>query len=363
MRLLCLLLLAVTLQQPARAADYAVLDGQAWIDKASKPPRPRLVDIGVPRAAAGLNLFQLNSFRPGGEDVVAKYQTPDGEVFATLYLYRPTFPDARLAATATGEVLKMRFGKEMKRLPDAILPAGGVPGVAYRTMVDDATFEMSANVSLGLKASFAAFLQAGDWLVKLRVSGPEGRKDEVDAAGRGILDALVFGKAAQPRAAPAYRLTECPDETYAAGATRLPGGPDAMAAALVGTATLGNPAAAVASPSADLCVMRRDASSRALVLVLRPAAGAATPAFMLLGDAGNLVQVVAESGARPIVISHGVGGATLYGPFDRPPSADQLIAMKDGDTAWSGTPIGTVAYDRKGPKLTLDPAAMGLPAR
>lgn len=360
MRLLVLLLLLALIQQPVRAADYALLDGQAWIDKPRKLPRPRLVDIGVPRAAAGLALHQLNSFRPGGEDVVAQYQTPDGEVFATLYLYRPTFPDARLAAIATGEVLKMRLGKEVKRQPDAVLSAGGVAGVAYRTMIDDAAFELSANISLGLKASFAAFLQAGDWLVKLRVSGPEQRRAEVEAAGSGILDGLVFGKEARPRAAPAYRLTECPDDSFAAGATRLPPGPDTMAATLIGTTMLGNPAGAMSAGSPNLCVMRRDASARALILVLRRTDSPQDPAFMLLGDAGSLLQVVPGSAgvSGPIVIDHGVGEARLFGPFDRAPSADQLIAARNGNAAWLGGAIAGLRHGRKGPVLSIDPAAL-----
>jgi len=175
-----LVLAAAALVGALPAAAQAA--GGAW-----KAERERITvraaGIGLPTRAAGVALTKTGESSNGGKalDNYAQYESGDGKVFATAFVYRPTYADAALAAYATRQAIAERFGA-LAPTAEGSVPFAGRAGGAIRQVY-------TGSLRGEATTTAAAFARVGGWLVKLRATGPATRAGEVTAA----LDALIAG--------------------------------------------------------------------------------------------------------------------------------------------------------------------------
>src|SRR5688572_15334596 len=114
-------------------------------------------------------------------DNIVQYRSPDGEVFGTVYIYLPGLAHSGLTAFTTDFAIRSNSTNEIQSGDSQVVAAGGIAGSAIRR--DYSRYR-------GDQASSAAFLKVGRWMVKLRVSGPQERQQEVQHAMAAILQEL-----------------------------------------------------------------------------------------------------------------------------------------------------------------------------
>ncbi|HEY5712304.1 MAG TPA: hypothetical protein VIT38_10445 [Allosphingosinicella sp.] len=354
-------------QAPAPSAPPAQqTEEQRWIfsdtQAALVPAR-----IAFPRQAGTLTARRTQEFSHEGEGVdnALQYGSPDDAVFATVYVYYPGLPHAGLAAFATDEFIRVRETATRISTPMRLVPAGGIPDVAIR--IDYANYR-------GM-ASSAAFMKAGRWLVKLRVSGPEARRAEVEAAMAALLQDMRFG-AMNPAMAPhLISVSDCPADSGRVAARALPDPAGAEIAAHAFLATFdggGNPATGEDGGRRDLpprvpdrlCVTRLHIGDNVIPL-LRGESGAAisvdgrTMAVAILSDNGNALEVVhAANLNRYVLLYHEIGGTSLLGGFDGVPSDAQITEILTGANR-EGTRVRVPVRFRpnRGPEMWLPSVA------
>ena len=178
---------------PAPATPAPAPGSEQWLIGdtriASVPAR-----IVFPRNAGVLDAYNPMEFSHEGEgiDNAIQYRSADRAIIGTVYIYYPGLPHSGLSAFATEEVMRQMSQTPLTGGEMRIVAAGGVEGVAIRA--DYAGFMEGM-------ASSAAFIKTGRWIIKLRVSGPEARRAEVDAAMAALLAGITFGRANPPRRA------------------------------------------------------------------------------------------------------------------------------------------------------------------
>lgn len=332
----------------AAPAQSLRIDETVWRAAADEAPRPVKADIAVPRAFGSLTLRQLLPARPGGWDNVAQYGSDDRALVATIYIYRPVVADAGFAAIMTTEAIFASFGRGIDGGPRTLAPAGGVAQAAHR-QVYLAELKRGDGPPSPLATGFAV-LKAGQWIVKLRVTGPAQRRDEVERALDGLLGGLRFGADATVKPAFPDTLTECPDSGSGRPAQRQGGKTGGMFVAMSGILAEG--LADLAKGPRALCVMVRRTGPTYLDIVLRATKGDGTPLALLSGDGGNGVYVLPPligAGSGWGALKVGVEDGVLFGPFDRAPTAGQLIAIPTGgDIRWAGQGVARLTRDEKG---------------
>lgn len=129
------------------------------------------------------------------------FASADEEVFATVYIYAPALPDAALTAFMTDHAIKLQSGAELRTLRSGVVAAGGREGVAIRN--DYAGYRPQR------LASSAAFMRAGRWIIKFRISGPEARRAEVDEAMTVLLREMRFEGDTAPAPVRPVATTTC----------------------------------------------------------------------------------------------------------------------------------------------------------
>lgn len=333
---------------PATAQSTTTADS-TW-DASADAPRPKAVAIGVPRQAGTMTLLALRAFAPDGFDNGALYQSPDGKVFATAYVYRPGFPDPSYTLLMTGSAIEARFpGASSAR--EELVPVDGVPAL-HKRVYAGGRVPIEGGGS-GEVTTIAGALRAGDWIVKLRATGPAPRHDEVVTAFDALVAGLRFGPDARPLASAIDTIGRCPEADGAKPARLTAGGTDkSKLLALQMTIVVGvNPVDPDRPPvPRKLCEVAREAGRAGLSVVLSEE-GKGYPTIMLLGDAGNaILPTPAMPGMTEwAVISSTRANATMFGPFDRAPTAAQLLGIVNGtDYAWAGKGIARLTRDARG---------------
>ncbi len=341
--------LAFALSAEAAAPTYPV-DAAIWIDKAGDLPHPTAVGIAVPRTAGGVTLSRLHGFTPGGFDNAAQYRNADDSIFATVYIYRPTLANAGNAMIVTDAVIRASYGDQTQVLGDTLAPVGGLPNGAHRRVYDRLKItQAGAQGDGGPQASVLMAMQAGDWLVKIRVTGSSAQRDEIAAVADRLLATLKFDKKALPVPAALDHITDCLDSADTPAATRVTSANGAVLSLMVIMGA--NPTTRKNPPVArDLCIMRRG-SEPGVALVLRATNGPAEPQLLLYGDTGTAVAMLKPLegiSTGPAVLAHGFDRVTMFGPFDRLPNAAQLLGLLKGEVGWLGPEISSVSRDAKG---------------
>lgn len=295
-------------------------------------------NITFPDRAGSLNLTRASEFsRPGtGLDSGLQYVSRDREVFATVYIYYPGLAHAGLTSFATNRAI-------FTQSPDAqatgtnVVGAGGQDNVAIR--IDYSGYR-------GNLASSAAFLRVGRWLIKIRVSGPQSRQSQVDAAMTALLDRMRFDGDRRPRAATPLTVSACGAAQPSARA--LPDGEFArqvehwLVANLDGGGEEVRDEATDARSSlpsrigANWCQTNRALpGNEPPLVILRAAADAAdgidgrSRMLVPINDAGRTFELV-QWRDRHILLHHDIGRTDLLGGYEGVPSDDQLVAILTG---------------------------------
>jgi hypothetical protein len=276
---------------------------------------------------------------PGeGIDDALWYRSSDGAVFATLYVYYPGLPHAGLTAFATDHFIRINGPDIRITTPMRLVAAGGIENGAIR--IDYGNYR-------GM-ASSAAFIKAGRWILKVRISGPEARRAEVEGAMTALLQGVQFGRQNPWMAPHLLTVGDCPADAGRTAARALPDPPGAEIAAHAFLATFdggGNLATNQADGARNdlpsripdrLCRSELRIGSNSYPL-LRGEAGepisvdGRTRAIVLLNDAGVALEVVhAANLRRYVVLYHEIGQTNLMGGYDNVPSDAQLAEILAG---------------------------------
>jgi hypothetical protein len=322
--------LLAPLTAAAQTAAPAPLPGSAWT------ATPTSISVAaarivLPVKAGTASLTKTAEFSRAGEGVdnYAQFETPDGKVFVTAYVYRAAYADAALAAFATDEAVRSRFGAEVRAVERGSVAAAGQPSGAIRVVYDGAV------LNGGALTTAAAFLRVDSWIVKLRASGPAARRAEVVAA----LDALVAGVSVTGDATvyavrPLEVTGPCPG---ASGKdAKVVTGKDSTGMALFGALMGGSvlptkgkdgTARTIAFPAngaTPACVRGTLGGGR--ITMLQPA-GEAEPGIMLapFNDAGGVLAVEGSLlGAGYTVKRYGVAEVVTGASLDRMPRPSQV---------------------------------------
>ena len=173
---------------------------------------------------------------------------------------------------------------------------------------------------LGRFFSKAAFVKAGRWMVKVRVSGPQARAGEVNEITAALLDGLRFEGEDKPKPANPIAAAEC--GTAAAEAARLlPNDNSALEGALLGTFDAAGLVADNAKPNDKKLLLPRIGShwcrsslsvGEARFTILRATGadssatgvGAKSVLLLLHRDSGGIFEVVRLEERKYLLLDH-----------------------------------------------------------
>lgn len=275
------------------------------------------------------------SNRGQGIDNVIQYRSPDGELFGTAYIYYPGLPHAGLSAYATDQGIRANSSTAVREVRRAVVAAGGVA---------DAAIQVDYENYRGGFASSAAFIKAGRWIIKLRVSAPGARRAEVEANMTALLNGIRFGAANRARAASPIEVNPCPPGAPQPDANLLadPPGAEIAAHAMLATFDGGGSEATENGRAADLpsrvparlCLSSRPVIGNGAVAILRGADGeplsidGRTRLVAIISDAGEWLEVVhARNLGRYVMLYHNIGSTMMLGGYDGVPSDRQIEAL------------------------------------
>jgi len=320
------------------SAQQIKVDESAW-DNSGAMPRPKQIDIALPRATGSTKLFELRSGSDKGLDNIALYSSDDGKVYSTIYVYRAGMPDPSYAMIMTTTAITKRY-KTAVAGAETLVRVAGVPALHRRV------FEGAVEPDGTRIAALAGTMRVGDWIVKLRATGPEARAEEVNAVFAAMVSGLRFGSGVTPAISVIDRVGECPATGAAPSAARIATSDvAALARALPEAVRPRTPAA-----PRELCVMGRGKDAEGVEVVLSEG-GLGRPTVMLLGDAGDGIMVVPEQpGVHGWGLATAVAGeAVMFGPFDRAPGTRQLLAIiEDENSDWAGNAIAVQTVTAEG---------------
>ncbi|WP_375195527.1 hypothetical protein [Sphingobium sp.] len=327
-------LLSVVLALSAPAFAQASEEREAWTPTATSL-RADAAGISLPQTVAGLSLSKSGEVSNGGKgiDNYAQYLSDDGAIQATLYIYMPSYADASLAAYMTDKAVMERFGARTRRTAYASIAAGGRANGAIRAVYDDAAD--------GALTTAAAFVHAGRWLVKLRITGPTERRGEVLAGLDGMLDGLQFDHASVIHSTSPARFSDCP--TNNAGDARMTG---TSAAAPIDSAL-------PREGSATLCIRDRVRTAESSYDMLQQAGVKDGAIIVPVDDAGTILAFdPAKSGQGYQLSIHSVGQTDFYGIYDKVPSPRQIAQILDGKDPQTAQASAVAAFAANG-EVTL----------
>lgn len=329
----------------ALAAQSASVSADPWQRSSERLSLPAS-GLSFPLRAGTLTLTETSEASHSGEGVddVAQYKSPDREVFATLFIYMPSYADAALTAYELDKVIRQRYGTRSELVASGVVAAAGVPQGAIRRIY--------VNMMDGKLASSAAVLKAGRWIAVIRVSGPMARRAEVEAG----LDALVgglFASAAPVDPVAELKVTDCPATVRKDAKKeqlRLEGlglDSDPMARTLIDamlSTGLGNdkgkdkpplPVSIADNGRRPVCVRERVAMPSADFVDLMQAAGdMATPDAIIgiVNDAGRTIEMQRTPRGKVYTVRvHDVAVSDNYGTFNGPLNAAQVTAVLTDD--------------------------------
>jgi len=293
-----------------------------------------------------------------------QYRSRDGEVIATVYVYRPGLAHAGLAHYTTDQAIMRHGGPTVRALGTRIVDAGGAAGVAIRS--DYSGYR-------GAGRSTAAFIKVDGWIVKLRVSGSEGRAGDVDAAMNALLAGIRWGSE-PPRQAERLTVARCSGDEGRTAARTQEFTDEQVAAVGVLTTLDGGGVAATEDgerrilPSRvpqTLCLSSSIRLGDQNVDVLRAPAGPQPGVFgrtrllVPISDNGGTLEVVAlPTAGRHVILYHMVGETAVLGAYDGPVSDAQLTEIISGRDREATRIRATTRFSATGgPDVELRPSS------
>jgi hypothetical protein len=301
----------------------------------------RLARISLADRAGAVSFHETAELgQPGrGIDNAIQYRSGDQQVYATVYFYFPPIAHPGLAAYATEQGLDYLSEGALQRVRAGSVPVGGIAGGAIR--IDYRGYRRNL-------ASSAAFLKVGRWMVKLRVSGPEARRAEVEATMTALLDSFRFEGEQQPRAVTLPEIGACTSVPTNA-ARPLLDGMDSIADAMLtsfdplGEAAPreggGDPIRIFARVGDGWCLSTRARIGNQIVPILRAVGtgpsgtdrvNGRTVAIGIISDSGRLIETVQAGEHRFVMFHHQIGETVVLGAYNSPPTDEQIAAMLSG---------------------------------
>lgn len=348
-----LFLLLLTLLAPAAGvAQPAPAPSELW-QRADERITFTHAQISFPVRAGATSLHQPVELSRRGEglDNGLQYASSDEGVFATVYIYYPGLPHVGVTAYATDHAIRLQSGAELRLLGSRVVAAGGRPSAAIR-----ADYSGFRDQRL---ASSAAFVKSGRWIVKLRVSGPESRRADVERTMTALLEGMRFQGEDQPREAEPLEVRDCGDQDLEEAPLAAGGATDALEEAVIGVLDGAGDngreegaeqAAATPLLERGWCLSSRLRIGNSIIPVLR-ASGARRGDFdrsvvlAIIGDSGTLLEVVQTRRAnRHVLLHHEIGRTRLLGAFAGVPSDDQIAAVISGAAPEAGTSRATIVH-------------------
>jgi hypothetical protein len=320
-------MLAVTLPGASHAAVSSSDDG-AW-QPYENSLRANAAGITIPQSAGSLSLTKSGEISDQGDglDNYAQFTSVDGVVQATAYVYMPSYADAAISSYMTDKAIHERFGAETRRTAYRVTSAGKHNDSAIRSVYSGAG---------GQLVTEAAFVHAGRWMIKLRVTGPGERAREIRSAMDAMLAGLRFDEGISPAPVVAQQVAPCPAA-------------DGVEARIVAGKTSqdaeGSDFAFPRDGKDGLCVRGTVQAGDASYDILQASGGRdGSPVLIPLNDAGKVMRfdrLPTGTGYRLTI--HQVGRTDVYNAYDRIPTKEQIAAIIDGS-------------DRKGATLLLSTA-------
>lgn len=343
---------AVAQQQRASAPSRTYSQADLWTRTGDRITF-NLARISLPTEAGATRFVRSaeGSLEGRGLDNALIYATPDRAVFVTVYIYAPALPDAALTALMTDHVIGLASGPALRRLGTERVGAGGRDGVAIRMNY--------AGVRQERYASSAAFMRVGRWILKLRVSGPEDRRAEVEATMAALLGGIRIAGETQAAAATPINAAACPPSS--GRRARLLPADDAEAAmdAIMAHTPVDRARREAERPMTGWCRSTgyRAPGATGPTLALRdltPGTGSDTwrrVQAVLIADNGTMFEVVERrfrNRTRYILIHHEIGRTLVLGSYDSVPTDDQLRAIVTGEDREGGRVRASIAYQASG---------------
>ena len=310
--------------------------------------------FSFPTELGSLRLTQAAEFSQQGRGIDSglQYQSADGEVFATVYVYYPGLAHAGLTAFMTGDAITGQSGN-VRVLGNRTVAAGGHADAAIR--IDYAGYRNNL-------ASSAAFIKAGRWIVKLRVSGPEARRAEVETAMAALLDRMRFDGEIRPRAAAPIEIGECEAVPAAAGRARRNDPAEILQATIMATLDGAGEEPRNARTRSEVllsrvgarwCAPTRLRIGESAYPVLRSRRGgpreglSRTALIVFMTDAGRMLELV-EAEGRYTLLHHNVGRTDILGSYDGPLTDAQLADILSGADRSGGQVQATIELQANG---------------
>jgi hypothetical protein len=327
--------------------------------------------FSFPRRIGALRLTEAQEFSHQGQGVdnVLKYASPDQQVFATVYIYLPGLAHGGLTAVMTDQLIRQQSEPEIRVLNHGSVAVGGLADRAIRADYSGYRHNL---------ASSAAYIKAGRWIVKVRVSGPQRRQAEIQAAMSALLEGMRFEGAVQPYPAALLSLDSCADAVP--GARPIADSDENVmnAAIIAAFDAAGEEARTERGQAADPVLSRigtrwcqtRVTQGEVTRLILRAAPGAGdglggrTVMLVPVNDAGTTLEMVETSSPRRfLMLYHRVGETAVLGQYDATLSDEQILAILDGSDPAGGRFRATIEH-RPGGGTNINlpqPSAEGRP--
>lgn len=174
--------LAAALAVAVLAGPAAAQEGAQWRHQAS--------GVSLPRDIGDLRLRGERDASGGGNwDVILQYGDERNPV--TVYVYRSAFPNPALWFERTRLAMNANVGSDRNAVDPRTVTVGG--GAAPNGLREDIALP-----SGGFRATSVTIAQAGQWLVKVRVSSADLDLPGVSARMDRVLAALRFANASAP---------------------------------------------------------------------------------------------------------------------------------------------------------------------
>jgi len=308
------LLSALALPASVHAA-LSNADEGAW-QPGSDSLRASAAGITLPQSAGSLSLTKSGEISDQGKglDNYAQFASADGVVQATAYVYMPSYADAAISAYMTDKAIHEHFGPETRRTAYDVTAAGQYRNAAIRSVYNGAD---------GQLVTEAAFIHAGRWLIKLRVTGPVDRAEDVKSGMDAMLSGMRFDDGSAPTQVTAREVARCP----------VSDGPGAQV--VTDRASGDEQAADFAFPrdgKDSLCIRGTvQVADDSYDILQASGSGPNSPVLVPLNDAGKVMRFdrLSQGDGYRLTV-HQVGRTDIYGAYDRIPTRQQIAAIIDG---------------------------------
>lgn len=341
-----------TAPAPPQARAPAQPDGAEYWTGTAERMTFTAAGISFPRRVGAVSFNRSIAFgrQNAGLDNGLIYASDDNALIATAYVYLPGLADVGLSAVVNEQSMRFQSGSGLRPLESRIANAGGRNGVAIRA--DYAGFRDN-------EASMSAFLRVGRWIVKLRVSGPESRRADVERTMTALLAETRFQGRDQPQPARAMRISgDCPATPAAQTATlrALNGAEAAEDAIMTAAAALPERSGREGFPRSWCLSSRRQSGPYAMPIWRIPPSSAAedsrrSVALAMMNDSDGVIEVVERrfrDRSRYMLIWHSTGRTNILGSYDGLPTDAQITALLSGNDAAGERARAVIDYRSNG---------------